>query len=202
MQATLEQRTESRNRVSWPVSVWMPEANNKRGEDMENRALGKGLSALIPDKVDLSKEKAPENVLFVNTDNIKENSLQPRIHYNKEKLADLEASIKEKGVLQPILVRPKDDGYEVIAGERRLLAARANSLKEVPVIVRDVSDQESLVLALVENIQREDLNPIEEGVAYKKLIKEFDITQEELSKRVGKSRTSITNTMRLLNLDD
>jgi len=167
---------------------------------MEHRALGKGLSALIPDKVDLSENKKPENVMFIATDLIRENSLQPRTTYDESKLSELIASIKEKGILQPILVRPKDEEYEVVAGQRRLLAAQKCGLERIPVIVRDVSDHESLVLALIENIQREDLNPIETAHAFQRLINDFNLTQDELSISVGKDRSTISNTMRLLKL--
>jgi len=117
---------------------------------MENKALGKGLSALIPDK---AAQIAGEIVAYLKTDTVKDNSLQPRTLYNDDKLEDLMASIKEKGVLQPILVREKDGAYEVVAGERRLRAARALNMVDVPAIIKDVTDQEALVIALVENIQ-------------------------------------------------
>lgn len=164
---------------------------------MENRALGKGLSALIPEKIDLAKGDV---VTYLKTDLIKGNSLQPRTNYSDTKLNDLKASIKEKGVLQPILVREKNQGYEVIAGERRLRAARLLDIKEVPVIIKNVNDQEALVIALVENIQREELNPVEEAEAYRKLIEEFKYTQETVAQSVGKERSTITNTLRLLKL--
>src|SRR3990167_5852941 len=124
---------------------------------MEAKALGKGLSALIPEKTDQPKGEA---VVYLKTNSVLDNRLQPRTNYNDEKLNDLKASIKEKGVLQPILVRPKDGKHEVIAGERRLKAARALNLEEIPAIIKDVSDQEAFVIALIENIQREELNPI------------------------------------------
>ena len=145
---------------------------------MENRALGKGLSALIPGKVDLSKD---EGMNKIKTTDIQFNSLQTRKNYDDEKLAELISSVKEKGVLQPILVRRKGDSYEVIAGERRLRAARAVNMTEVPAIVRDVSDREALVLGLVENIQREELNPVEEAEAFRQLIEEFDFTQDSVA---------------------
>ncbi len=163
---------------------------------MENRALGKGLSALIPDKV----SKGGGEVAFLKTDLIQDNPFQPRTHYDESKLAELKASIKEKGILVPILVRLKDGKYEVVAGERRLKAARSLSVQEVPAIVREVSDQEALVLALIENIQREELNPIEEAEAYKKLIEEFRYTQDMVAESVGKDRSTITNLLRLLKL--
>ena len=159
---------------------------------MENRALGKGLSALIPDKV----SKAGGEVTFLKTELIQDNPFQPRTHYDENKLAELKASIKEKGILVPILVRLKDGKHEVVAGERRLKAARSLNVPEIPAIIREVSDQEALVLALVENIQREELNPIEEAEAYKKLIEEFHYTQDMVAESVGKDRSTITNLLR------
>ncbi len=164
---------------------------------MENRALGKGLSALIPEK---SIFPNIDPVVRIKLSEIKENSLQPRTVYDDDKLADLISSIKEKGVLQPILVRPKDVGYEVIAGERRLKAARVLNLEEIPVVVKEVSDQEALVLALVENIQREDLNAIEEARAFTRLMIEFNFTQEKIAQSIGKDRSTVSNIIRLLKL--
>ena len=164
---------------------------------MDGRALGKGLSALIPEKVSTLAEGS---VSYVKINLIKDNSLQPRTNYDEAKLENLKASIKERGVLQPILVRPKGDSFEVVAGERRLRAARSLNLSEVPVIVKSVTDQEALVLALVENIQREELNPIEEAEAYKKLMEDFHFTQEAVAQSVGKDRSTISNLTRLLNL--
>lgn len=164
---------------------------------MENKALGKGLSALIPEKVAVDRN---ENVTYVRIADLKENSLQPRLDFNSEKLSELIASIKEKGVLQPILVRKKGEGYEVIAGERRLRAARSLKMEEVPVVVKSVNDQEALVLALVENIQREELNAIEEAKAFKRLIEEFNFTQDYVAQSVGKERTTVANILRLLKL--
>ena len=164
---------------------------------MENRALGKGLSALIPEK-NLSPNV--DLVFRVKLSEIKENSLQPRSVYDDNKLSDLILSIKEKGVLQPILVRFRDNGYEVIAGERRLRAARTLGMEEVPVIVKSVNDDEALVLALVENIQREDLNAIEEARAFNKLMLEFNFTQEKIAQSVGKDRSTVSNIIRLLKL--
>lgn len=166
---------------------------------MEGKALGKGLSALIPEKGKAEALKG-EAVAYLRTDSIRDNSLQPRTNYDDEKLNDLKASIKEKGVLQPILVREKEGQYEVVAGERRLKAARALNLDEVPVIIKNVSDQEAFVIALVENIQREELNPIEEAEAYRKLIEGFSYTQEEVAQAVGKDRSTISNLLRVLKL--
>ena len=164
---------------------------------MESRALGKGLSALIPERSAVSKS---ETVTQVNISDISENSLQPRTNYDDEKLTELISSIKENGVLQPILVRPKGAGFEVIAGERRLRAVKALKIEQVPVIVKDVTDQEALVLALVENIQRQELNAIEEAHAFQRLISEFNFTQDAVAKSVGKNRSSISNIVRLLKL--
>lgn len=159
-------------------------------------ALGKGLSALIPEK----SQKKDEGTMAVKTSLISDNKLQPRTNYDAAKLNQLKESIRANGLLQPILVRPKDGGYEVVAGERRLKAARALGLEEVPVVVKNVSDKESLVLALIENIQREELNPIEEAKAFKKLLEDFNVNQETIAFSVGKDRTTISNTLRLLNL--
>ena len=167
---------------------------------MENRALGKGLSALIPQKADATK--SAEGTIYLKISEIKDNTHQPRSFFDDEKLADLINSIREKGVIQPILVRQKGDAYEVIAGERRLRAARALGMEDVPVIIKNVTDQEALVLALVENIQRQELNAIEEALAFKRLQEEFHFTQEAVAQSVGKDRTTVTNTLRLLKLPE
>lgn len=164
---------------------------------MQTRALGKGLSALIPEKQEKSKTEAS---VMIKTANVKYNSLQPRAHYADDKLEELKASIKEKGILQPIIVRENNGSYEVIAGERRLRAAQALNLEEVPVVIKNVSDEEALVLALVENLQREDLNPIEEAESYKKLIENFNYTHDTVAHSIGKDRSTITNLIRLLKL--
>ena len=166
---------------------------------MERRALGKGLGALIPEKVvDSSIHK--EEIIYVQSGQIKPNPFQPREDFDQESIAELAQSIKEKGVIQPLLVRRRGDNYELIAGERRFRAANSVGLKEIPIIVRDVTDQDSLELALIENIQREGLNPIEEAHAYQHLIDKFQVSQEKISQALGKSRVSITNTLRLLKL--
>ena len=167
---------------------------------MERKALGKGLSALIPEiTVDNSMHKK-EEILYVQVEQIKANPFQPREDFDQQNIEELAQSIREKGVIQPLLVRRKGDNYELIAGERRLRASKSLGLKEIPVIVRDVSDQDSLELALIENIQREELNPIEEAHAYQHLMDKFQVTQEKISEVLGKSRVSITNTLRLLKL--
>ncbi len=165
----------------------------EEGVSMAKKALGKGLEALIP-----LKEKEMETEISV--DEIYPNKYQPRERFNTDKLKDLIASIKEKGIVQPVLVRRVAQGYELIAGERRWRAAKELGLKKIPIVIRDVSKEETIELSLIENIQREDLNPLEEAQAYKRLIGEFKITQENLAKRISRERSSIANTLRLLNL--
>jgi ParB family transcriptional regulator, chromosome partitioning protein len=169
---------------------------------MENKALGKGLSALIPEKINLNLETKNEGVHILKVADIKDSSLQPRTNYDEAKLEELKASIKEKGVLQPILVRQKGEGFEVVAGERRLRAVRSLHLEEIPAIIKKLTDQETLVIALIENIQRQELNPIEEAQAYQKLVEDFQYTQEEVAKSVGKDRSTVANMMRVLRLPE
>ena len=163
---------------------------------MERRALGKGIGALIPEK----EVEQGERIVYVQTDLIKPNPFQPREDFDSASIEDLAQSIKEKGVIQPLLVRRKGDYYELIAGERRLRASKSLGIKEIPIIVRDVEDRDSLELALIENIQRENLNPIEEAHAYQHLMDKFQLTQERIGEVLGKSRVSVTNTLRLLRL--
>ncbi|WP_326512226.1 ParB/RepB/Spo0J family partition protein [Clostridium intestinale] len=163
--------------------------------------LGKGLNALIPnDYEEIAVEKSSQTLISLN--DIKANREQPRKSFDNEKILELSQSIKNHGIIQPLILKKKDDFYVIIAGERRWRAAKLAGLKEVPAIIMDITDRELLELSLIENIQREDLNPIEEGKAFKKLLEDFNLTQESLSETLSKSRTSITNTMRLLNLDD
>lgn len=165
---------------------------------MERKALGKGISALIP-----TKEPEPvehEEVLLIKLEQIRSSPFQPRIDFEPQSMEELTQSIKEKGVIQPLLVRRSGEFYELIAGERRLRAAKLLNLKEIPVIVKDVEDRDSLEIALIENIQRQSLNPIEEAHAYQFLIDKFAVTHEKISAVLGKARVSITNTLRLLNL--
>lgn len=157
--------------------------------------LGKGLEALLRDIKPLD---AGEFLCDVSL--IRPNPLQPRKQLDPQAMQELVESIKEKGVLQPILVRPKGDGYEIIAGERRWRAALEAGLEKVPVIVKEVSDKEALELALVENLQRQDLNPMEEAEAYRVLIEEFGYTQQEVAQKVGKDRSTVANALRLLKL--
>lgn len=158
--------------------------------------LGKGLGALIPEE-----NSKDESILKVSINLIKANSEQPRKNFAEEKIMQLAESIKEHGIIQPLVLKKEGNVYSIIAGERRWRAAKSIGLKEVPAVILDLDDKSVLEVSLIENIQREDLNPIEEAIAYKKLIDEFFLTQEELSKRIGKSRTAIANCMRLLNLD-
>ena len=162
-------------------------------------ALGKGLGPLIPDDV-ISKDKNKPSVISLNL--IKSNDKQPRKSFDDEKIAELAQSIKEHGIIQPIILNKQDDHYIIVAGERRWRASKLLGLKEVPAIVMDLSDKDILEISLIENIQRQDLNPIEEALAYQKLLSDFNLTQEELSKRVGKSRVAISNTIRLTALCD
>ena len=162
-------------------------------------ALGKGLGALIPE--DLIKEEN-KNQLMISINLIKSNENQPRKMFDDEKIAELSQSIKEHGIIQPIILNKSGKEYIIIAGERRWRAAKLLGLKEVPAIIMDLAKKNVLEISLIENIQRQDLNPIEEAIAYKKLLTDFNLTQEELSKRIGKSRTAISNTIRLTNLCD
>ena len=179
------------------------------------QGLGRGLGSLIPKKTmtygqnpfksDISEEETvifhdSDRILKVNPDKISINPHQPRSYFSDSALNDLAESIKQHGIISPLIVTRKDGGFELIAGERRLRASKILGLKEVPVIVREEKDQKKLEIALIENIQREDLNPLETARAYQRLIDEFNITQEEASKRVGKARSSVANALRLLSL--
>jgi ParB family chromosome partitioning protein len=163
------------------------------------QALGKGLGALIPEK-GVPEGEGKKALQQCGIEEVQPNPFQPRKTFSDEQLQELVDSIREKGILQPLLVRRKSDGYELIAGERRWRAAQRAGLREIPILVRDVSDSEMLELSLIENIQRENLNAIEEAEAYKRLVEQFHFTQEEISKKVGKDRTTIANTIRLLRL--
>ena len=166
---------------------------------MEKR-LGKGLGALIPEKSNLAE--TGERITKLQISLIEPNRSQPRKKFDFEKLTDLKNSIKEKGIIQPVIVRQSEAGYELIAGERRFRAAKELGFQEVPAIVKNVTDADSLELSLIENIQREELNPIEEANAYRELMEKFEFTQEAISKAVGKDKSTISNTMRLLSLPD
>ncbi|MBN3038746.1 MAG: ParB/RepB/Spo0J family partition protein [Candidatus Omnitrophica bacterium] len=163
---------------------------------MDRKVLGRGLSALMPDKPVSEKDK----VVQIKLSAIKQGKYQPRQAANPQKMDELIASIREKGVIQPVLVRPQKDGYELIAGERRFRAAGKLGFTEIPAIVKEVEDAEALQLAIIENIQREELNPLEEAQAYQQLLTEFSFTQEKIARMVGKDPSSVSNTLRLLKL--
>ncbi len=166
----------------------------------KTNVLGKGLSSLIPENE--FQDIGNEQILNIDINLIKPNKHQPRKHFDDEKLIELANSIKEHGIIQPIIVKPENQFFIIIAGERRWRAAKLLNLKEVPIIIKDLSDVEIVEISLIENIIREDLNPIEEALAYRKLLDEYNLTQEEISKQVSKSRSTIANSLRLLNLDD
>ena len=179
------------------------------------RGLGKGLDSLIPTNVMMesevkhatvstasSPEEEKDGTLMVKLSKVEPNREQPRKNFDEDSLQELAESLKQFGMLQPILVQNRGDYYEIIAGERRWRAAKIAGLKEVPVIVRELTDQEIVEISLIENIQREDLNPIEEAQAFKRLLTEFHLKQDEVAEKVSKSRTAVTNSMRLLKLCD
>lgn len=165
---------------------------------MQKRGLGKGLQALLPE-VEVG---SGEGVREIDIALVKPNPFQPRKQFDQEKLEELAASIREHGVVQPVVVRAKGEGFEIVAGERRWRASRMAGLKTLPAVVKEFTEHQVMEIALIENLQREDLNPIEEAEAYEKLIREFGMTQEDLAKRLGKSRSQIANTMRLLHLPE
>lgn len=167
------------------------------------KGLGKGLDSLIPDKVGVTEtiEEEKKEELMVNINKVEPNKEQPRKNFDEDALLELSESIKQFGVLQPLIVQDWDTYYEIIAGERRWRAAKLAGVKEIPVIVKKLTPQEMVEISLIENIQREDLNPIEEAIAYKRLLTEFHLKQDEVAERVSKSRTTVTNSMRLLKLN-
>lgn len=181
---------------------------------VKRNGLGKGLDSLIPNKNEKKpktsakiddREKKEEEVLksgeiMVKINQVEPNRDQPRKDFDEDALVELADSIKQFGILQPLIVQKKKDYYEIIAGERRWRAAKIAGVKEVPVIVKEFTDQEIVEISLIENIQRENLNPIEEAMAYKRLLEEFNLKQDEVAERVSKSRTAVTNSMRLLKL--
>ncbi len=186
---------------------------------VKRNGLGKGLDSLIPDKSDktpketakLNQKSLVENKrekteksgeILVKINKVEPNREQPRKDFDEDALLELSDSIKQFGILQPLLVQKKNDYYEIIAGERRWRAAKIAGIKEVPVIIKNFSEQEVLEISLIENIQRENLNPIEEAMAYKKLLDEFHLKQDEVAEKVSKSRTAVTNSMRLLKLGE
>ena len=180
------------------------------------RGLGRGLDAMISDsskprqeekKIEKSAAKeqggdSKDKVIMVKIAQVEPSRKQPRKQFDEDALLELAESIKQFGVLQPLLVQKKEDYYEIIAGERRWRASKLAGIKEIPVMVKDFSDQEAVEISLIENIQRENLNPIEEAAAYKRLMEEFHLKQDTIAERVSKSRTAVTNSMRLLKLDE
>lgn len=169
------------------------------------KGLGKGLDSMIPEQVNSIKATDKDNVsreTLIKVNEIEPNKSQPRKKFDDNALNDLANSIKQYGIIQPLILKKANKGYEIIAGERRWRAARIAGLKEVPAIIKEYTSQEIVEIALIENIQREDLNPIEEALAYQRLIQEFNLKQEDVAIRVSKSRVAITNSMRLLKLDD
>lgn len=170
--------------------------------------LGKGLNALIPedtmilDKKESKTEVKNEGYTLIDINLIKNNDSQPRKRFDDERIMELAESIKSNGIIQPLILKKDKGEYVIVAGERRWRAAKTIGVKEVPAVVMELTEKQVLEISLIENIQREDLNSIEEATAYKKLINDFSLTQEQLSKRIGKSRVAITNTLRLLNLSD
>ncbi len=180
---------------------------------MAVKRLGKGLDALIPSGLEVEskpkkeaakkeEESSDKQETLVKITMVEPNREQPRKNFDEDALLELSESIKQFGLLQPILVQQRKDYYEIIAGERRWRAAKLAGLKEVPVIIKNLTEQEIVEIALIENIQREDLNPIEEAQAYKRLLTEFNLKQDEVAERVSKSRTAVTNSMRLLKLNE
>jgi len=164
---------------------------------MSKRGLGKGLEALIPK----AEHKEKELVIEMDIESLTPNLFQPRKNFDKEKMEELKGSIKKHGIIQPIVIRKMANGYEIVVGERRLKAAKEIGLKKIPAIIKTFNNEKSLEIALVENIQREDLNPVEQANAFKRLIDEFNLTQQELAEATGKSRALVANTIRLLKLN-
>jgi len=183
---------------------------------VSRKGLGKGLDSLIPNKKETIKKEAEEKKeveeeissisttgeILLKINDVEPNREQPRKEFDEDSLLELSDSIKQYGILQPLLVQKRSNYYEIVAGERRWRAAKMAGLKEIPVIIKSYTDQELLVISLIENIQRENLNPIEEGAALKRLLEEFNLKQDEVAERVSKSRTAVTNAMRLLKLSD
>ncbi|MFU0827723.1 MAG: ParB domain-containing protein [Lachnoclostridium sp.] len=173
------------------------------------KGLGKGLDSMIPENIkkakpesSKSKEEDVSRETLININEIEPNRNQPRKNFDEDSLQELADSIKQYGIIQPLILQKKDNYYVIVAGERRWRAAKLAGLKQIPAIIKDYSSQEIMEIALIENLQREDLNPIEEAIAYQNLIKEFNLKQDEVAERVSKSRVAITNSMRLLKLNE
>lgn len=183
----------------------MPTRNFKKESDPNSKgrkkmALGRGLEALIPDIGTIDNKTS--DYFQCEISRIHPNRYQPRLRFPEQELKELSESIKEQGIIQPLLVRNSDTGYELIVGERRLRAARIAGLKHVPVVLKNISDLQMLEISIIENVQRENLDPIEEADAYQRLIEEFHLTQEQVAERVGKSRSAVTNFLRLRQLPE
>ena len=176
------------------------EASASRPTKRKKQALGRGLAALIPE-IEKSQERS-KDFFYCEIELIRSNRFQPRMQFAEDELAELCQSIKEQGILQPLLVREENDGFQLIAGERRLRAAKKAGLTQVPVVIKRIDDSKLLELSIVENIQRTNLNPIEESEAYHRLITEFNLTQDEAATRVGKSRSAVANFLRLRQLPE
>lgn len=169
----------------------------------KKRGLGKGIDSLIPNKIETAEaERESRDPVVVDILKVEPNRSQPRANFDEDALLELADSIRQYGILQPLLVQDREGYYEIIAGERRWRAAKMAKLKEIPVLIKNFTEQEIAEISLIENIQREDLNPIEEAAAYKRLIEEFHLKQDEVAERVSKSRTAVTNAMRLLKLSE
>jgi len=164
---------------------------------MKRKALGKGLKAFLPEELGILKE---ERYADLDIDQLKPNPLQPRLKFNPESIEELSQSIKSSGLIHPLIVAPEEDGFKIIVGERRWRAAQKIGLKKIPVLIRTIPKEQELEVSLIENLQREELNPIEIAHAYQKLIQELQYTQQQIAEKVGKDRTSVTNYLRLLKL--
>ena len=165
---------------------------------MKKRALGKGLGALIPERV----MEEGRGIIEIRLEEIRTSVNQPRKDFPKEQMNELVASIKEKGIIQPVIIRRSESGFDLIAGERRLRAARILGFEAVPCVVRDATDEDAYEISMIENLQRQDLNPIEEAHGYKQLMGSYGLTQEDVARKVGKDRATVANSLRLLNLPD
>ena len=170
--------------------------------ELKKTTLGRGLDALIPKEIGEAGARAGAGYIVAGIGEINPNKSQPRKDFDDASISELTSSIREKGIIQPLVVRQTGSGYEIIAGERRWRAAQRAGLTKIPIIVKEASDREALELALIENLQREDLNPIEEATAYNQLIEDFGLTHEDVSNRIGKERSTITNHLRLLRLSE
>ncbi|UCF79157.1 MAG: ParB/RepB/Spo0J family partition protein [Candidatus Eiseniibacteriota bacterium] len=169
---------------------------------MTRKALGRGIKALIPEDIGLATMRPTLGLLELSVEEIKRNHRQPRSSMNERALEELADSVRQRGVLQPVVVRRTEGGYELVAGERRFLACKKAGLKKIPAVLKEAGEEDMMELALIENLQREDLNPVDEARAYRTLMSEFFLTQEELAAKVGKDRSSVANCVRLLNLPD